>query len=183
MNTLKVQTRRAWRAWLAKHHQSETEIWLVFSKVKNDGQTLTYEDSIEEALCFGWVDSLIKRLNDREYARKFTPRKPDSKWSALNRERYARMEAAGLLTAAGRKRTPTSRTYDAPRPNTTTLPTYIERALRKNRAAWTFFQQLAPSYRRLYIGWIDLAKTEETKQRRIAEAIRKLARGEKLGLK
>ncbi len=180
---LRVQNRKAWRSWLDQHHDSETVIWLVFSKLENTTQTLTYEEAVEEALCFGWVDSLIKRLSEREYARKFTPRKPDSRWSTSNRLRYAKLKGAGLLAPAGVRRAPTSRSYDAPRPNLSTLPPYIERALKRNRAAWTFFQELAPLYRRLYIGWIDAAKTEPTRRRRLAEAIERLASGQKLGLK
>jgi uncharacterized protein YdeI (YjbR/CyaY-like superfamily) len=183
MKKLKVKNRRAWRAWLAQHHESEAEIWLVFSKAKTDPPALTYDDAVEEALCYGWVDSLIKRLNECEYARKFTPRKPESKWSTANRQRYAKMQAAGLLAPAGRKRSPTARSGDAPRPDLSSLPVYFERALKTNPTAWEFFQQLAVSYRRTYVAWIEAAKTEPTRQRRLSEALDRLAAGQKLGLK
>jgi uncharacterized protein YdeI (YjbR/CyaY-like superfamily) len=183
MNTLRVQSRKAWREWLLTHHETETGIWLVFSKMKASQPSLTYDDAVEEALCFGWVDSLIKRLNERDYARKFTPRKPDSKWSTPNRQRYAKLRAAGLLAPAGVKRSPTTRSGDAPRPNRSRLPAYFERALKRNRAAWKFFEQLAPSYRRLYIAWIDSAKTEPTRQKRLREVLDRLSAGQKPGLK
>jgi uncharacterized protein YdeI (YjbR/CyaY-like superfamily) len=142
-----------------------------------------YDDAVEEALCFGWIDSIIKRLDDACYARKFTPRKPDSKWSTANRKRYAQLQARGVLMPAGLKRAPTDRSGDAPRPSQSKVPQYIEQALRSHPAAWNHFERLAPSYRRMYIAWIDSAKKQETKARRLREAVGLLAAGKKLGLK
>jgi uncharacterized protein YdeI (YjbR/CyaY-like superfamily) len=122
-------------------------------------------------------------LDDDRYARKFTPRRPDSRWSTINRQRYARLQACGRLKPAGLRLAPTERCGDAPRPSLDELPRYIEQGIKRNRAAWKFFQSLAPSHRRQYIGWIDSAKREETKTRRLQEAIKKLAAGEKPGLK
>src|SRR5213075_2717902 len=95
--TLDVHSRAQWRAWLEKHHDSESEVWLVFYKLHTGRKSPPYEDAVEEALCFGWVDSLVRRLDDDRFARKFTPRKPDSKWSSINRRRYADLQARGLL--------------------------------------------------------------------------------------
>ena len=182
--TLDVRTRAAWRAWLSKHHRSATEIWLVFHKQHTGTPSLDYEDSIEEALCFGWVDSLVRRLDDDRYARKFTPRKAASAWSMLNRRRYASLQERGLLEEAGLANAPGTKVAVAPpRRAWAALPTYIERALRESGAAWRHFEQLAPSHRRKYIGWIDSAKRDETKQRRLREAVGLLAKGKKLGLK
>jgi uncharacterized protein YdeI (YjbR/CyaY-like superfamily) len=178
--TLDVRSRELWRTWLREHHTSEREIWLVFHKHQ---ASLRYDDAVEEALCFGWVDSIIKRLDDERYARKFTPRKPDSKWSTINRRRYADLQARGLLEAAGLDRAPTGRSGDAPRPSLSVLPTYIEKQLKADDRVWNYFEKLAPSCRRAYIGWIDSAKREETKQKRLLEAISMLAAGKKLGLK
>ncbi len=183
LKTLDVRNCEHWRAWLAKHHDSESEVWLVFHKRQTGRPSIAYDEAVDLALCFGWIDSLIKRLDDNRYARKFTPRKPDSRWSSANRKRYARLEASGRLTPAGLKRAPTDRSYDAPRPARPKLPPYIQQALRRRPAAWNYFQSLAPSYRRLYIGWIDSAKRRETKTRRLQEAIGLLAAGKKLGLK
>ena len=113
LKTLDVQTLEQWRKWLADYHGSESEVWLVFHKLHNGRASIAYEDALDEALCFGWVDSLIKRLDDARYARKFTPRKPDSKWSTANRKRYARLKASGRLTPHGLNRAPTARSYDA----------------------------------------------------------------------
>ena len=98
--TLDVRTRAAWHAWLEKHHGSATEIWLVFHKQHTGAPGVGYEDSIEEALCFGWVDSLVRRLDDDRYARKFTPRKPGSAWSVINRRRYASLARARSATGS-----------------------------------------------------------------------------------
>jgi uncharacterized protein YdeI (YjbR/CyaY-like superfamily) len=181
--TLDVRSRGQWRRWLQKNHRSESDIWLVFHKRHTAVKCLGYEDAIEEALCFGWVDSLVRRLDDDRYVRKFTPRKPDSRWSSINRRRYAELSARGLLENAGRERPPTERSGDAPRLTVRALPEYIESALKANARAWAFFEKLAPSYRRAYVGWIDSAKREETKRRRLREAVALLATGQKLGLK
>ncbi len=183
LRTLDVRTPEQWRKWLADHHDSQSEVWLVFHKRHTGRASIAYEDAVDEALCFGWVDSLIKRLDDERYARKFTPRKLDSRWSTVNRERYARLEASGRLTGAGLNRAPTDRSYAAPRPLPSKVPQYIQEAFLKRPTAWSNFESLAPSYRRLYVGWIDSAKRQETKRRRLQEAIRLLAAGKKLGLK
>jgi len=183
MNTLDLRTRRAWRQWLKAHHASVTDIWLVFHKRHTGVACLSYDDAVEEALCYGWIDSIVKRLDDSRYARKFTPRRPGSVWSPANRRRYKELKRRGLLAAPGIERAPTpARAAAVTRPSTE-LPAYIERALKKNTRAWKTFQALAPSHRRAYIGWVDAAKRGETKARRLREAVLLLAAGKKLGLK
>ncbi len=179
---LLVRNRRQWRAWLAKHHTSSPGVWLVFYKAHTGAKSLRYEDTVREALCFGWIDSLVKRLDDDRYALKVTPRKPTSKWSNMNRKRWAELEAAGLLASAGLAAAPTSNTY-APRPVIPDLPPYIATALKRNPRAWQFFRELAPTYRRHFVVWIHTAKRAETRERRIRESIALLVAGKKLGLK
>jgi uncharacterized protein YdeI (YjbR/CyaY-like superfamily) len=186
IKTLDVRARAQWRAWLEKHQSSVAEIWLVFHKQHAGTTSIDREASVEEALCFGWIDSLVRRLDAERYAVKFTPRNANSRWSDVNRRRYASLAKRGLLEEAGRANSPTRkraytvrqrRALDAP------VPRYIERAFKAVPAAWQFFETLAPSYRRAYVGWIDAAKHEETKQRRLREAVARLANREKLGLK
>ena len=180
--TLEVRNRRQWRAWLAKHHASSPGVWLVFYKAHTGVKSIPYEDAVREALCFGWIDSLIKRLDDDRFAFKVTPRRPTSKWSDLNRRRWAELKAAGQLTPAGLAAAPTSKTY-APKPVIPELPAYIATALKANPKAWKFFRELAPTYRRQFVVWIHIAKNSETRAKRIRESIRLLAAGKKLGLK
>ena len=183
LKTFLAQTPRQWREWLDEHHDSESEVWLIFYKRHTGLVSIAYQDALDEALCFGWVDSLIKRLDESRYARKFTPRKANSRWSTTNRKRYAELKAGGRLKPAGINRAPTDRRYDAPPRLPSKVPAYVQAALRKRPAAWRHFEKLAPSHRRRYIGWIDSAKQEETKARRLKEAIRLLAAGKELGLK
>ena len=182
LELLQVNSRRQWRAWLTRHHASSPGVWLVRHKAHTGMKSIPYEDMVREALCFGWVDSLVKRLDDDRYAIKVTPRKPTSKWSAINRKRWKALEAAGLLGPAGRAAAPTSNTY-APRPVVPELPAYIAKALKANPDAWKFFRELAPTYRRDFVVWIHVAKRPETRARRIRESIALLAAGRKLGLK
>jgi uncharacterized protein YdeI (YjbR/CyaY-like superfamily) len=183
MKTVEARTPVAWRKWLAAHHDSESEVWLVFYKRHTGQPSIQYNDAVDEALCFGWVDSLIKRLDDDRYARKFTPRKPDSRWSTANRKRYAQLEVDGRLMPAGVARPPTDRDGDAPQVSTSQLPKYIQAALKEHPQAKRFFAGLAPSHKRMYLAWIDSAKKQETRLRRLEQAIQKLTAGEKLGLK
>jgi uncharacterized protein YdeI (YjbR/CyaY-like superfamily) len=189
MNTLHVAGRREWRAWLQANGCKEKEIWLVFYKKHTGKARLAYEDAVEEALCFGWIDSIIKRLDDESCARKFTPRNPGSKWSDLNIERARKMIAAGSMTAAGlalidpallRSRPVKPRAVpDGKEP----IPTFILEALAADAKAGAFFAGLAPSYRRLYVRWVGSAKKEETRGKRLAEMLATLRAGRKLGMK
>lgn len=183
IETLEVQTREEWREWLEEHYGSRSEIWVVFYKRHTGRPTFDYNDAAEEALCCGWIDSLVRRLDDSRYARKFTPRRADSKWSEINRRRYKKLQSLGLLEAPGLECSPTSRSGDRPVSSLQQVPSYIEEELKKDPQAWEYFRQLAPSYRRAYVGWIDSAKRRQTKEKRLREARERLAAGKKLGLK
>jgi uncharacterized protein YdeI (YjbR/CyaY-like superfamily) len=186
VKTLLVRTLEQWRDWLTEHHSTKSEVWLIFYKRHTGVASIDYKDARDEALCFGWVDSLVKRLDDRRYARKFTPRRADSRWSAVNRKRYAVLKAAGRLKPPGIKRPPTGRGYGrrpARLPMPSKLPAYIQAALKNYPRALRYFEALAPSQRRRYLAWIESAKRDETKLRRLEEAIRLLASGNVLGLK
>ena len=179
---LEVRDRQQWRAWLGKHHDSRPAVWLVFYKEHTGVNSIPYEDSVREALCFGWIDSLVKRLDDDRYARKFTPRQPASKWSAINRKRWMdSRQPACLRRLAWRRHQPPTRTRHG-RHFRTCRPT-SPKALKANPKAWTFFQELAPSYRRHFVVWIHTARRPETREKRIREFIALLAAGKKLSLK
>ena len=112
---LEVSSRREWRSWLAKNHNVEKELWLVFRKGAAANPAFKYADALKEALCFGWIDSIVKRLDDVRYARKFTPRKPGSQWSTINRRLYKDLKSRGLLAVPGLERAPTGRNSNAGR--------------------------------------------------------------------
>src|SRR5262249_43436199 len=114
MKTFWAKTVEQWREWLAEHHETEPDVWLVFHKLHTRIACIDYKAALDEALCFGWVASLVKRLDDRRYARKFTPRKAESRWSAINRKRYAELKASGRLKQPGLNRAPTDRTSSPP---------------------------------------------------------------------
>jgi uncharacterized protein YdeI (YjbR/CyaY-like superfamily) len=182
---LEMRTRSAWRRWLERHHESSTGVWLVFHKQHTDVASVPYDDAVREALCFGWIDSLVKRMDEDRYARKFTPRKPGSAWSASNLKRWAELAAAGELAPAGRTASPEGAPRATPpsRADIPELPNYIQAAFRKDRKAWAFFRQLPPGERRRFVGWIHVAKREATRERRLREAVALLAKGRRLGLK
>jgi uncharacterized protein YdeI (YjbR/CyaY-like superfamily) len=182
LDTIDIRTAPAWRAWLKKHHAASPGVWLVYHKDHTGVTSVPYEEAVRLALCFGWIDSLVKRLDDDRYARKFTPRRPTSKWSDINRRRWADLEKQGLLAAAGVAAAPTVNRY-APRPTIPELPPYLARALRASPKAWQFFQALAPGYRKHFVVWIHTAKRPETRDKRIRQSIALLAAGRKLGLK
>ena len=154
----------------------------MFHKAHTGVESLPYEDFVRVALCFGWIDSLVKRLDDDRFAIKVTPRKVTSKWSDINRRRWTELKTAGLLTPAGLAAAPTANRY-APNPNIPELPTYISKAIKSNPGAWTVFQRLPRRERRNFVVWIHIAKRPETRERRIRESIALLAAGRKLGLK
>ena len=143
---------------------------------------MPYEDVVCEALCFGWIDSLIKRLDDDRYAIKVTPRKVTSKWSDINRKRWKQLKAAGLLAPPGLAAAPTENSY-SPRPSIPELPAYIAEAFKAKLIAWQHFQSLARTCRRDFVVWIHTAKRPETRERRIRQSIELLSAGKKLGLK
>ena len=188
MKQLYVKTREEWREWLTRNHDQSTGVWLVFYKKHTGKPTLDYEAAVEEALCFGWIDSIIKKLDEDRYLRKLTPRKPNSRWSDLNKKRANRVIRQQRMTAAGRaliKAAKASGLWEqSARPEIDLeLPRELALALARRPKAQAFFDQLAPSYRRQFIGWIATAKQEATRERRVKEAITLLAQGKKLGMK
>lgn len=189
MNTLTVPNRRAWRVWLSENHDQVAEVWLVYYKKGSGRSGINYEESVEEALCFGWVDSLIKRIDDQRYARKFTPRTENSQWSEPNKRRVERMLAAGQMTQHGLKLVQAAK--DSGRWDDVIKPPKLDykmhpdflRALRANPSAEDTYNKLATSYQEQYTGWINQAKRDKTRQKRIREAVQLLEKGQKLGLK
>jgi len=177
-----------WRAWLEKNHSIKSEIWLLFYKQYSGKLCVSYDDALDEALCFGWVDSIVKRVDDRRYLRKFTPRKSGSVWSEVNKERVERLIREGRMAEAGLARVMEAKESGEwfkrrIMEKELNVPTFFKKALAANKKALENFKGLAPSYRKNMVGWVLSAKKEETRRRRLAEVIEILERGEELGLK
>jgi uncharacterized protein YdeI (YjbR/CyaY-like superfamily) len=184
LNLLYVPTREQWRAWLAEHHATVTEVWLVGYKKHTGKPRVPYDEAVEEALCFGWIDSILRRLDGERFAQKYTPRRAKSHWTELNLRRAERLVAEGRMTPAGLEKLEAAVRRQEPRWETSDpLPPIFEEALRTNEAARQSFLRLGPSYRRDYVRWVTEAKREETRQRRLQLAVQKLERNEKPGLK
>jgi len=186
MQRLVISTRAAWRLWLAENHDKEKSgVWLVFFKKHTREPTLEYDDAVEEALCFGWVDSIVKRIDDGTYCRKFTPRKDESLWAASNKQRVKKIIQEGRMTEFGMAKIRAAKKLGAwdkdPRPLLSLeMPTDFAAGLAENQKAKDFFDKLAPSHRKIYLWWITSAKRAETKAARIAKALDLLTKGQKL---
>jgi uncharacterized protein YdeI (YjbR/CyaY-like superfamily) len=179
MDTLSVKDRQEWRSWLRKNAAKREEIWLVYYKKASDQSGISYEDSVEEALCFGWIDGKIQKIDELRYGRRFTPRKPNSQWSKSNIRRVERLTAEGKMTAAGLASSSAAhRVQTTPMP--TRLPKELEARFKKQSVAWDNFQSFPPHYRRLTSGWVASAKKEETRLKRLEKLIEFSARNERI---
>ena len=185
---LHMSSRKDWHEWLDRNHYAKKEVWLIFYKKDAGKPNISYEASVEEALCYGWVDSIIKKIDEKRYTRKFTPRKSKSRWSGSNIKRAEKMINEGRMTESGfavieesKKNGEWSAAPTLPRE--LKPPLYMKEALAANELAFKNFNKLAKSYKRQYIAWLISAKREETRQKRLTEIIARLERNEKLNLK
>jgi uncharacterized protein YdeI (YjbR/CyaY-like superfamily) len=186
--TLYVSNRDDWRAWLAKNHLAEKEVWLIYYKSHTGKPRIPYDDAVEEALCYGWIDSTIKRLDDEKYAQKFTPRNLKSNWSELNKRRAQKMIKEGRMTKAGlakfelAEEKKNKQEEDKPIDKKVVIPADLMKALSTNKKALENFKNFAPSYKKLYIRWILNAKRLETRAKRIKQTVKWSAENKKPGM-
>ncbi len=188
MEQLYVESLPAWKSWLEEHRETSPGVWLIFYKKESGVATLTYEDAIEEALCHGWIDSIIKKRDEVSHLRKFTPRKDDSNWSDLNKSRVEKMIREQRMTAYGAAKIETAKQNgrwnqtNAPRIQFE-MPDEFQLALDNNPTARQFFDSLTKTDRKQFIIWIASAKRPETREKRIRESLELLEKGQKLGLR
>ena len=181
---LVFETRDQWRSWLQEHHDEVDEVWLVFFKKHTGRVGISYDEAVEEALCYGWIDSLIRRLDDDRYARKFTPRTDTSRWSAANLQRIRDLVASGRMTDSGLAKLPMNvEPQPAVSNRSLEVPSLLAEALAASPTAKAFFDGLSRSARRDLIHWVSSAKREATRRRRVAEAIALLENRRPLGMK
>lgn len=170
------------RAWFREHHRSAEELWVGFYK-KGSGETsVTWPESVDEALCYGWIDGIRKSVDDNRYTIRFTPRQPGSNWSQRNIDRVQELSARRRMRAAGeaayeRRHEGTHVGYSYEDQHAAKLTPAQSRHLRANKEAWAFFQEQAPWYQRGAVHWITSAKREETRERRLATLIEYSAAG------
>jgi uncharacterized protein YdeI (YjbR/CyaY-like superfamily) len=164
-----------WRAWLQEHHATETECLVGLVKVTTGESGMSWSESVDQALCFGWIDAVRRRIDDRSYSIRFTRRKPGSNWSAVNVKKMAELEAAGLMTDAGRaafaKRSEAKTAIYAYEKDATEFADGEQQAFQANGDAWAFFTSQAPWYQRNATHWVTSAKREETRARRFAQLV------------
>jgi uncharacterized protein YdeI (YjbR/CyaY-like superfamily) len=175
LGTLDVSKVSDWHSWLSKHHSSERGVWLVFHKKESGLPSISYDDALDEALAFGWIDSIIKKIDDRSYARKFTPRKPWSVWSSSNVLRVARLKKERRMTERGLQafatRTGEVSLLEKFNQGGIRIPKDLADALKRDKKARANFARFAPSHRKRYLIWISAAKKTETRNKRIQEAV------------
>ena len=176
--TLSAKDRKAWRAWLSENHVTQKEVWLVFYKKHTGKPTVSYEDAVQEALCFGWIDSIVRRIDEERYMQLFTPRKTGSNWSDLNKRRVKKLIAQGLMTEAGLRKVVEAKKDGSWRNLDTveklTVPADLSKALSGNKRAKDNFAGLSSSRKKAFLYWIGSAKTEGTRTKRIVETVRLL---------
>lgn len=172
--TLDPGTRRAWRAWLSAHHAQEKELWLLLRR--GEPGAITYLDAVEEALCFGWIDGIAKRYGDAT-AQRFTPRRPRSHWTELNKERARRLIAAGVMTEAGRRTLPDLSDEEV------RVPDDIRARLLAEPEAWARFQDFPAQYKRVRLGYIEEMRRRDPQEweKRLANFLAKTLKGELYG--
>jgi uncharacterized protein YdeI (YjbR/CyaY-like superfamily) len=176
----------AWRKWLEKNHATADELWVGFHKKASGKPSITWPESVDEALCFGWIDGVRKSIDEDSYKIRFTPRRPGSTWSLVNMKRVEELSALGRLQSAGIdafavRKEKRSGIYAYEQRKKAALDPEQERRFRASKRAWDFFQSQPPSYRQTASWWVISAKREETRERRLATLIKDSAAGRRIG--
>src|SRR3954451_2145284 len=156
-----------WRGWLEEHHATEREVWVGFWKKHTGRSGMTWAEAVDQALCFGWIDTQVRRIDDERHRQRFTPRKPGSNWSKVNVANVERLQAAGLMRPVGlaafeRRRADRTGIYASEREEDAPLAPDDEARFRANAEAWPWFHAQPPYYRRVALHWVTSAKRAET---------------------
>lgn len=188
LETIHLKDAQSWRNWLRHNHDKVAGIWLIYYKKHTGQPRVQYDEAVEEALCFGWIDSIVKRIDEDTYMQKFTPRKPLSNWSPSNKKRVEKLINSGKMSAPGIKAVNTAKEngkWDDPYSSQIHFklsPEFID-LLKTNRLAFVNFDRLAPSQKKQYSNWVMSAKKPETRLKRFTEMIRLLEKDKKPGMK
>lgn len=187
--TTHPKTRQQWRDWLKRNHQKEPGVWMIYYRKHTGKRAFSWSEAVDEALCFGWIDSIERVVDEKRTMLRFTPRKPKSVWSEINKKKVEALIAANLMTDAGMNAIEVAKKNGAwdqlsssdAHSNNNTLPPDLEKALVKNKKAYAQFLAFAHSYRRQFLSWIDSAKRPETRAARIKQTVLMAAANKKPG--
>ncbi|MCL1474858.1 YdeI/OmpD-associated family protein [Argonema antarcticum] len=183
LETFYAANSKEWREWLEKNHRTSIGIWLIYYKVKSSQPSIKYSEAVKEALCFGWIDSKVKGLDEERYMQIFTPRKPKSVWSKLNKQYIQELIDRGLMTEAGLSKIAAAKqdsswnTLDAI--EALIIPDDLQQALATNEIANQYFEALSKSSKKNILFWIESAKRLETRSKRIEQTISSAAQNKK----
>jgi len=184
---LLLSNRNEWRSWLEKHHMIAKEIWLIHYKKNSGKHYLNHRDAVIEALCFGWIDSKLKKIDEDRFILKYSPRKSKSVWSKINKQNAEVLIVSGKMTKAGLEKIEEAKRqglWDTAYTNKVKerIPSDLKQALQADSVACNNFQGFANSYRNMYCGWVKSAKTKETRSKRIAHIVQRSRQNKKPGV-
>ena len=181
--TLYASGRKAWREWLSKNHAREREIWLVYYKKASGKPRIPYNDAVEQALCFGWIDSTVKKVDEEKFAQRFTPRRPGSQLSQMNKERIRRLIAEKKMTGAGLKAVAHAYRGELDH-GKAKVSKGVMNAMRENPDAWKNFQKLPESYKRIRLAYIESRRRQgkEAFRKSLQNFIKMTAKNKRFGL-
>ena len=186
-DTLYVATREEWRTWLEANQDKKTEIWLIYYKLGSGKPRIPYKDAVEEALCFGWIDGIVKQIDAEKYTQRYSPRKKDGNWSELNISIAEKLIGQGLMAEPGLKAYKIGLAYNTPEKRAAKakqdiVPDDLLSALKMNSAAFDNFSRFPPSSQRTIARFVNNAKRSETRQKRIDEVVALAAENKKIGM-
>ena len=181
LETYCPKSRADWRKWLEKNHQSKESIWLIYFRTSSKNPSLTWSEAVDEALCFGWIDSTKKTIDEERYMQYFSPRKPKSNWSKINKEKVAMLIEQDLMTQAGLDTIETAKQNGSweflDDIENLIVPEDLSVALKKDKKALEFFESQSNSNKKIVLYWVMSAKRPETRNKRIAEIVKSAAQG------
>lgn len=184
---LLFKNKKEWYTWLENNYSTKNEIWLIHYKKKSNKKSISHFDAVEEALCFGWIDSKLKKIDDERFILRYSSRKEKSVWSKINKETAEKMILIGRMTEAGLEKINFAKKHglwDTAYTNKVRekIPSDLKNALILDKVAWNNFKKFANSYRNMYIGWVENAKTNATRQKRILEVVKRSRDNKKPGI-
>ena len=181
LETYCPSSRADWRKWLAENHQSKSSVWLMYYKAATNIPSLSWSEAVDEALCFGWIDSTKKSIDSKRYKQYFTRRKPNSNWSKVNKEKVARLIQSGQMTPAGLASIETAKQNGSwtllDEVEALVIPADLEEALIRHQGSKVYFDSLSKSARKILLYWVVSAKRAETRKKRILEIAANASKG------